>query len=490
MRFARISAHHIKGFEDFSTECSDVNICAGKNGSNKTSTLTLVTGLFGKGNPRMLKSGADRGEISAVIVADDNTETWEVTRVFRPGKVETPTVKNSESGKIGAPSEFLKRIVDSVSIEPISRAMNADEDEQVRILLDTMPLSLEDGELAREIADVSFVPGLAVVVKNTAKLPSGLDAIGTVREQIYNYRRDVNRDAKTKRTHATELLESIPEGALAEDWDAKLQGLEAELSDVRAAESDAKLAVEQRFGAKNEETAAQYADTERSVTALHVAQVNSINEEIDAKIKALEIERDRRQSEVEAIKRDALKSLAAAAQSLYDEARDIRQRKLDVIANTTRPELERLAGEIIAAKQRVKDSAAYGQTHATATRNNKEAEALEQRSSAMSAALDRLDALKTRLLDRLPIKGLSMEGGVISLGGIPLSEKNTAERAKFWLQIGAMRAGELGVVCADGMECLDQETFDTVVKACLGSGLQWFLCRVDDREFRIERIAA
>jgi hypothetical protein len=56
--------------------------------------------------------------------------------------------------------------------------------------------------------------------------------------------------------------------------------------------------------------------------------------------------------------------------------------------------------------------------------------------------------------------------------------------------ISARRAGDLGVICADGLECLDADQFDRVVKGLLGSGLQWFLGRVDDKDFRIERIAA
>jgi len=108
VRVKELSARNIKGFEGlFAFTPGDVNVASGKNGSCKTSWLSLVTGLFGKASPRMLRPGAEDGEIRAVIEDGDGGETWEIVRAFLPGEVKTPAVKSSATGRLGAPARFL-----------------------------------------------------------------------------------------------------------------------------------------------------------------------------------------------------------------------------------------------------------------------------------------------------------------------------------------------------------------------------------------------
>lgn len=474
MRIAKLSCSNIKGFDNFSIECSDVNVCAGLNGTNKTSTLTLVTALFGnlggKTNPRILRAGAERGEISAVIVNDDATETWEVSRVFLPGKVETPKVTSSVTGKVGSAVEFLKPLVDKVSIEPISRAMNADEDEQVKILLEAIPMaiSVEDVSAAVGVVDV---PGLKAHVQNSARLPSGLDAIAAVHKAIYDHRRDVNRDAKTKGVHAAELLGSIPESA-AEDinWTMRVSALTTEKTFKAQAEIDERSQSDGVFNARNAEIAAQLGIAEQK-----------LNEEFERKMRELEEERAGHRAQI-----------YAATQGEYNAASDAHTKRAEAIQERYRPEREKIAEDLAVATQNQLASAGHSKTREIAQQNIKESEVLIAKSEAMTAALDRMDALKLQLLGKLDaeIKGLRVEGGVISMNGVALSELNTAERAKFWIRVGVMRAGELGVVACDGLECLDDFEFAKVTKAMLGTGLQFFLGRVDSKPFRVEVISA
>jgi hypothetical protein len=477
MRIKSLSCRNIKNFSDYDVECGDVNVVAGKNAEGKTSVLTLVTALFGnlgsgkKGNPRILRAGADFGEISAVMVSDDRSESWNYSREFTPGKVGTPKISSSISGKIGSPVSFLQPLVDKISIEPISRAMNAPEDEQTQILLSTIPMAVDQSELATAAAGVS-VPGLEAHIKNAPRMPSGLDAIEAIYKAIYDHRRDVNRDAKVKETHAKELLDGIPEsaGVATYDWRARVAELERARNEVTREKDDKHAQSERQLNADNSAIATAVRDGEKQ-----------IDDDIDAQIRELEAQRSSRKAEFNT---SALES--------YREAMSNNRQRIEAIAQQYDAKIEAAVKECAVANNHLMDQVGHDRTRAIAAQAQREATALQERSDAMTAALDRLEALKTTLLGRLDkeIRGLSVQNGVIHIKGVPLSELNTAERAKFWLTIGARRAGELGVVVADGMECLDDEQFKTVVKAMLGTGLQFFLGRVDSGNFRVERIDA
>lgn len=475
MRISRLRAVNIKGFTDFEVDCADVNICAGINGSNKTSTITLITALFGnlggKGNSRILRAGADSGEISATIESDDGGETWDYSREFNPGKIGPPVVRSSVTGKLGSPAEWLRPLIDKVSIEPISRAMNASEEEQTEILLSTIPMAVDQTDLETAAAGVD-VPGLAAHLKNAQRLSSGLDAIAAVHKAIYDERTNVNRDCKTKTTHATELLDSIPKRVEGEDvnWQSRTAELHEEKIRKTREEADESREVERLCSAEFS-----------SVSDMRARLEEEIDREVDDQIKALEQKRASRKSEV-----------STDAQRQWKKVTADKEERLTSIQKAYRPIMESLSAQHAESQRNWMEQGQHDSTRAIAARSARESGILKSKSEAMTVALDRLDNLKMSLLGRLDkeVPGMRVESGIISIDGVPLSEKNTAERVKFWLMIGARRAGELGVCCADGLECLDDFEFEKVSRAMLRTGLQWFLGRVDSKPFRVERINA
>lgn len=473
MRIKSIRALNIKTFSDFSMECADVNVCSGMNAGGKSSALTLVTALFGtlgqKGDPNILRAGADRGEISATIENDDRTETWEVTRVFLPGKIETPRVVSSISGKIGSPVSWLAPLIDKVSLDPLSRAMSATPEEQTQILLETLPMAVDQKELDAAAAGVD-VPGIKAHLQNASRLASGLDAINNVHTAIYDHRRDTNRDAKAKTINANELLSTIPDGREGTNWKVRAEELQSALYSERNAETSEKTALDR--DATERRTQLQTWQAEQDLI---------VDRDIDARIKELEQERASRKSEVARILADNMA-----------EVNQVEQTQKEEIGTAHRVEIERLTGLLAEAKHNAEDQITHERSRQLSRKAQDESATLAAKSDAMTAALDRLDALRTSMLGRLDkeIRGLSLEKGIIYINGVPLSQLNTAEQSKFWIRIGARRASELGVVCIDGMECFDQKHFDAVVQSALGTGLQWFMGRVDDHPFRVEKYDA
>lgn len=496
MRIGKLYANNIKGFDNFEVECGDVNVAAGTNGSNKTSMLTLVTALFGdpggKTNARILRADSDSGEIGAVIESDDRGENWEICREFKPGKVETPTIRSSITGKVGSPVAWLKPLIDKISIEPISRAMNAGEDEQTQILLSTIPMAVEPADLATAVGAVD-VPGLKAHVANASRMSSGLDAIAACHKLIYDHRRDVNRDVKVKETHAAELLDSIPKSAGEDvDWSARAKVLQSDKDTAMRAQAAEEAEAERALASVKEKVRQDRQKIFDSLKEKCQQDQAAVDADIDARIKALEDERSNRLANLTESLNSNLEVERGGLASDIEKVTAAYQTGLQDIGTRCRPEIDKITEDLGAAQRSAEDQAGHANTRSIAAKNTKEADVLQAKSDAMTAALDRLDHLKTALLGRLDkeIPGLRVENGIISINGVALSEVNTAERAKFWLQIAVRRAGDLGIVVMDGAECFDPIQFPQICKAALATGCQFFFGRVDGEPFRIERINA
>jgi len=460
MRIKSLAASNIKGFETFSLECGECVAALGKNGSNKTSLIQLVVGLFGKAQPRMLRAGATSGEIRAVI--EDEGETWEIRRSFEPGKAKAISIKSSSAGRLGAPATFLESILDSVSIDPIGQAMNASEERQAEIILETIPLTLDKAKLIAAVADVAS-PEVNAALKKAEKLPA-LDALKLVANTVYDLRTDVNREAKSKKINGQQLRESIgPEAQNGVDWGAKAQAIQEEIQALASKQTETRIAAEKHT-----------AGARMNISELLRAEKETIDKEIDAQIRLLEAERTKRT--------DAAKALA---QSAVDTLMAEHQAALKQLEDDTRPERERLITEQAEARKNAEGQQRAAQTVKIAEEAERVADLLEKKSTLMTAAIAHVDAIREDLMKNLPIPGLKVEAGVPYLNGVPLSEINTQRRTQFWVKIGAMRAKDLGIVCADGLECLDTAHFDSFVAAAKQTGLQWFISRLSDSDFHI-----
>jgi hypothetical protein len=117
-----------------------------------------------------------------------------------------------------------------------------------------------------------------------------------------------------------------------------------------------------------------------------------------------------------------------------------------------------------------------------------EAEHLQELSERLTAGLQALDAYRRSLADDLPIPGLEVDGEIIKVDGIPFDQLNTAQRIDIAVKIACLRAKDksLPVLWVDGAEALDSENFGHLVEAVKSQGVQAFIGRVTDQDFKVE----
>jgi len=116
---------------------------------------------------------------------------------------------------------------------------------------------------------------------------------------------------------------------------------------------------------------------------------------------------------------------------------------------------------------------------------HQECQKLKDESEKLSGALTGLDNLKENLLRELPIQGLEIKEGEIYCKDIIFDKLNTAEQVKIAVEVAKLRANELGIICVDGIERLDKDTFNEFKSKAIESGLQMIVTKVGDSALNI-----
>jgi hypothetical protein len=442
MRILRAACKNFKSLGDFDQRFGDVTVISGRNAEGKSSILDLISAFFVTDNSRhLLTVGAEEGWILAEL--EDEAGVITIRRTLSPEKIGNPVIKRADGTSPGAYGEFIKRILDVATLDPIRKVMSQSPKEQAAILLQTVPLELDHNEIVHAVADVTGLRDLPAIVQNAKKLPA-LDAIKSIEDYVYGARRDINRDAKLKRGHASELRASLGPAADKTDWAAEAERILGEMRKQAEEETRLKVDAERAYGAAK-------ADVDR---------------DIDAQIAALNQRRAKSKETLAVANDENLNGIEVAQRPIREDLKVQHDR-----ATTNAGEGQRLT-----TSKRIADT------------NDAEAQALETRAEAMTKALKALATTREKLLEKLPVKGLRVEAGQAYLNNVPLQETNTAEQGLFWVRIAVMRAMkmDLGLVILEDSEHFDGAAFAHLLEACRASGLQFFIARVEDHELSIK----
>lgn len=469
LRIKRATAKNFKRFESFDQEFGDVVKISGRNAEGKSTTLDMIcSALISDGDRDLLKAGTTEGYVSLLLEDPATGETFEITRNVDTRKISDAKVKSSRVGAIPAAATFIKNVLDVVTLDPLRKVLNASEDEQRKILLETVPLVLDHHKLVDAVTGVDILNLPAVLSNSKSQEP--LKAIKSVTDLVYDTRRDVNRDMKKAKAAAAQLRESAgPDPDGGRTWSEEATAVMEQLNAAQRTLAEEELAGN-----------AVVASEERQHQNERRLSDAAIDKDINAKIEELERQRTARKTEAEEV-------MVAADRVTRKSANELLQK----VREKWEPQITDLSTRHGAAKAKADIDIRRRVAIENAEKNEQDATAMEVRSKAMTAALSALTDIEKELLQSMPIPGLTFaDTGRALLHGIPLPEKNKAEQMKFWLRIAVLRAEkrELSTVVLDNLESLDPDNWNTLVEACQESGLQFFLARMEDHEFRIENL--
>src|SRR3990170_1975455 len=91
------------------------------------------------------------------------------------------------------------------------------------------------------------------------------------------------------------------------------------------------------------------------------------------------------------------------------------------------------------------------------------------------------------ILEKLPpvAKGLKIDGENLTLNGTPLDHLSSGEQLRFAVEIARALAGDLKLLCVDGIERLDPEAREAFMAQCKGDAYQYVLTEVAGGKMKV-----
>lgn len=415
MRVVGVRILNILGIEQLEFRPGSVTVIEGGNDEGKTSVVEAIASAFGGGKDvTLLRNGATRGEVA--IELSDGTEITEGLERKDDGKIDVKrSVKHPTFGRVAAPQTYLKKLVDELSLNPIS-FLRAEPKRRAEMLLELLPIDVTDEQLLAAGIPQAFLP---------PPNRNGLDRIEAARKLLYDARTGSNRVATDKRKTIGELKAALPDAALERP---NLAVLRANRQDLIEAKAQA------------------LKDVEREA-ALH------------------------RRTVEQALEADIAKLRAAAKVRL--DAFDAQEKvQLNDVAQRFGKQLEEAAAAIATAETLAGRADADARTRQSIAQYEAEAAKAEAESAARTASIAALDGVKAEALKAFPLQGVTIRDGQIYSGDVVFDRLNTAAKVQMALSIAKLRAAELPLVCIDGLECLDEDAMVIFEQQVEASGLQ------------------
>ena len=411
MKIHKISIKNILGVEALEFAPGAITRITGGNGQGKTSVLEAIKSICKGGYDATLLRN---GQSKGEVVIELDGGLHVSKRVTEKGAYLTVT---KDGAKVDKPADFLSGLWDSLSANPVE-FMTAPQKKRIDWLLeqiDPAPVVAKLKAIAPDFDAPSSANALAVMEQ--------------ARKAIFEARTDANRTEKQARETADVLAEDLPEES--GDVAAKLKA---------ARQADQKL---------------------RAYASADVQEVTA-----DARAKR-EKSREDEEREVE-----ELRNKYRANREKIDE---LHGRNLEAIENKYNLKIEEAAAEVARLQevQRTADEAA-GRRKLLA-KNRETAAAAKAQAQALTAKLDKIDTLKKQVLESLPILGVEVIDGDIHKDGVPFDRLNTATQWAVAIAIAKRRAGEIPLICADGLEALDDENFAAFSAMAADSGLYFIV---------------
>lgn len=418
MKIAKLTIKNFLKLKDVELNPSHTNVIVGKNKQGKTSILKAIQAAF---EGKVDESSINIGESKAEITVelDELTIKRSVTE-----KGSYLDVSTKEGYKVPTPQKFLDGILGTFSFNPIE-FFEMKPAEQKAYLLQALPMRISQEELQKAVG-VFTLPTL-----DYGK--HALDVIEEARKAFYDRRTVANAEVTKKRKALDDTASKIPDGFNpAEVSEEKIVALRDAISKDKVEREKEKANIEAISKLKQSKL-----DVEAEIQRLKEKSV-ALDKEIEEK---------------EALTFDVSDDMTIAA---AEESLKSLEGKRDLVyafqsAETLRKELGVAVGEADALDTVVK-----------------------------TLAKDVPQSLVEKA--KLPVEGLAVTEDGITLGGVAIENLSSSEQLKFALQIVRSLNSTFHIVCIDGVERLDNETFENFLKEIEADDYQYFVSRVDGAE--------
>ncbi len=420
-----------------------VNQIVGANNVGKTTILKAIqAALEGTTDGSVVKHGEESAEI--IIELDDLS----VRRRIKPDGSQSVSVTSTDGSKKSRPQEFLDGLVSSGSFNPLDLL---DPKRRTEALLKCIPITVDEGEMKAALTSRSPVDIPPLDYKQ-----HGLKVAESAHRYFYQRRHEAGKIAKEKRATYEIKEKELPPPEPEESLPTR-DALKVEIDTAEAAlqaqrerytlhkERNAQLATLEKRRNDNLERGARLEEQIR-------AAQKSLEEVQDAAV-VLEKELAEQKAKIDEIKPD--QAVIEAAQHQQTQAQSF----LTKIAE--------------------RDALNQKRDHVASVRV--EAEKAEEFHAALDRTVEYLNKdFKEDLMKKveLPVPGLTYSEGAFYLEGSSIDNLSSSKSMKLAVAIARKLSGPAKIICIDGAELLDAETYEALRFEIENDGFTYFITKV------------
>jgi DNA-binding protein len=453
----------VLGIEELSLEPGKITVLEGRNAAGKSSILKAIQSALGRGNLMELRNINSTKKPEVVLVARSDTNEYRISRKGEKLRVQSRVGDTAAFEDVRSPAAWLSGLFDGQGCNPI-RFKQASDKEKAIMILEALTLDLDRDALWAELGidreEIGPVPSKGL---------HPLEELAWIRREIYTTRTGVNRDAQQKHGSAEQLKREIP--AVVPDIDDEIVEVETAIQEQSTAITKTKADLQRQHDVQEQKCvsdATYEIETLRSSFEIDAAQARA---ELEEKL-------SRKKDEVE-------KQIFQIVEDRRARVRNIGNWLDQELARLNQPEEFVLnKREQLAALKVQRDNATKAKAlEQQAQQFEADAVALKQQSERLTAAIDALDAFRSRLADDLPIPGLKIEDNEITVNGVKIDQLNDGQQLEIGASIAIERAKKfpLPLVYIDGFETLDTENQRRLIKRFAAEpNIQVIMARVTD----------
>lgn len=467
MKTTKIRIRNLFGITETELDGRSVELTGG-NGVGKTSVIDALRYALTNNSDRniIVKQGETEGEI--LIETDTGLS---INRKKRTEKSDYKSVK--ENGReIMGPENFLKQLFTPLQLDPVAFTL-MDEKSKNRAILDLIEFDWDLNYIREKFGEV---PAWVNYEQNILEVLSDMQSENG---EWFKERQNVNRDIRNKQAFIEDIAKDIPANYQAEKWEAY---------DIGAAYK--KLEQMKEINSRIERAKlfrGSYDSKLRKLEADKTIEISAAEKEIASERESLLADIERMKAQIKA-NEDKLTGLSgtledkkALAETRFEAAKtklDADMSVADEYTDKQPLDCTELQTEVNTAEDMKRHLNEYQRMNAM----QEELEQLTARSNEYTRKIELARTLPGTILEtaKLPIEGLTVEGGIPLINGLPVANLSEGEQLSLCVDVAISKPNGLQIILIDGTERLSTENREKLYSKCREKGIQFIATRTTD----------
>ena len=467
MKTTRIKIRNLFGITETELDGRSVELTGG-NGVGKTSVIDALRYALTNNSDRniIVKQGETEGEI--LIETDTGLS---INRKKRTEKSDYKSVK--ENGReIMGPENFLKQLFTPLQLDPVAFTL-MDEKSKNRAILDLIEFDWDLNFINEKFGEV---PTWVNYGQNILEVLSDMQSENG---EWFKERQNVNRDIRNKQAFIEDIAKDIPDNYQAEKWEAYDLGAAykklEQMKEINSRIERAKL------------FRGSYDSKLRKLEADKMIEISAAEKEIASERESLlaDIVRMKAQIKANEEKLTGLSGTLEDKKALAETRFEAAKTKLDADMSVADEYLDKqpldcteLQSEVSTAEDMKRHLNEYQRMKAM----QGELEQLKARSDEYTRKIELARSLPGVILEtaKLPIEGLTVEGGIPLIHGLPVANLSEGEQLSLCVDVAISKPNGLQIILIDGTEKLSSENREKLYSKCRDKGIQFIATRTTD----------